>query len=320
MAWPNSSTGALRGWQNMKSLRWAAFAVVAGALATATAARADEAQAKSTWDSWFNVAVQYAYSWDAGNDFILGYGSEAEDRHQVRLEFQNLWQYGENYIFLDYLRSSGVFGGNNLDFGFPCCGDGKNEELYGVINSNLSAQKVFGLQRGLFDAALEGRAEFGTFFNYNAVAVGASVYLNLPGFVQKPGDKIQFTWWHRWNDDNFASAACFGGAPCLTGREERYADHNLLGLTIRKEWEMFNLRWQHQTFLRVQLQEDGSKDEVQRFDRVFWESEIFAYLNNNLSVGFRSEYFWDDGGIDFNNTDSHWRPMVAVKYDLGRSD
>ena len=302
----------------MKNFRLAGIAAVAATL-SATTAVADEHGGGSTWDSWHNLAVQYAYSWSADNDFILGYGSDSKDRHMGRVEFQNIWKYGENYVFLDFLKTDLDIGGER-DFGFPCCGDGKNQELYGVINSNLSAQKVFGLQRGLFDVALEGRAEFGTFFDYEAVAVGASLYFNLPGFVTKPGDKIQLTWWHRWNDDNFSGAACFGGPPCVTGNENRYADHNLLGLTIRKEWDMFNMRWQHQTFVRVQLQEDGSDTEVQRFDRVFWESEIFAYLTNNLSVGFRSEYFYDDGGISFNGVKSDWRPQIAVKWDLSRSD
>ncbi len=284
----------------------------------ATAARAD-GDTENSWDHWYNASIQYAYSWDTENDFILGSGSDSGDRHQGRAEWENIWKYGENYFFVDWYHTSSNLGGER-DFGFPCCGDGKNDEFYAVANSNLSLQKVMGWQRGLFDAALEGRAEYGTFFDYHALAIGASLYVNLPGFVEKPGDKIQLTWWHRWNDDSFADAACFGNPPCATGNENKYADHNLLGLTIRKDWEMFNMRWQHQTFLRVQLEQAGSNTEIQRFNRVFWESEIFAYLTKDMSVGFRSEYFWDDGGISFNGVKSDWRPMVAIKYDLGRSD
>ena len=299
------------------ALKKLAFAGLASML-LAPAAYAEDA-APSNWDSWHNIAIQYAYSWHANNDFILGYGSDAGDRHQVRFEFENIWKYGENYLFVDWLHSGLNFGGER-DFGFPCCGDGKNEEMYAVLNSNLSLQKVLGYERGLFDVALEGRAEFGSFFSYHAFAVGASLYVNLPGFVEKPGDKIQFTWWHRWNEDDFSKAACFGGAPCLSGNEERYADHEVLGLTVRKEWDMFNLHWQHQTFLRVQLAEGGNNEEVERFNRVFWESEIFAYVTKQMSVGFRSEYFWDNGGISFNGDKSDWRPMVAIKYDISASD
>jgi hypothetical protein len=308
----------------MKAFRLAGSALLVGAL-FASGARAEDAKG-STWDSWYNVAIQYGYTWSASNDIILGYGSDSDDRHQVRLEFENIWKYGENYIFVDGVGASTNLGGERPSPFGPLFGDGKDSELYGVINSNLSAQKILGLERGLFDVALEGRAEFGTFFNYDAYAVGASLYVNLPGFVSKPGDKIQLTYWHRWNDDNFASNGCFFGSPCVTFTENRYADHDLLGLTIRKEWEMFNTRWQHQTFLRVQLEEPGNASEVQRFNRVFWESEIFAYLTKNLSIGFRSEYFWDDGGIDkdattFAVTDkSDWRPIIAIKYDLGSSD
>lgn len=289
------------------------------ALGVLTAMGATEAYAdgaKGTWDNWTNISLQYAYTWDSGNDEILGYGSSSDSRNQVRLEFERLWKYGEVYFFADWINApSGLGGYETIDFGNfsfgPCCGEGDNNQIYSVMNANLSMQKVFGMQRGLIDVALEGRAGFSTYYDFDEQAIGASLYLNIPGIVTNPGDKIQFTYWRRWKDDAFTASI----------GDDRYADHNFWGITLRKEWQMFGLDWEHQTFFRYQQEEKGGPNETDDPDRIFWESEIFAHVTPNVLLGFRSEYFWNETGIIKDNVfageKDHWRPLIAVKVQLG---
>jgi hypothetical protein len=295
-----------------RARRLSTFAVSLGITLLSTAS-AEEAHGVY---SFGNTNVQYGYSWSGDNDFIIGYGSDGRDRHQFRFEHQSTWRYGYNYFFADVLHAPSNLGGER-DFGFPCCGDGKDTEAYALVNANLSLSRLSNKDISwgpITDVAVEGRFEYGSFFNYHAAAPGLSVYLDIPGITEKPGDLVQLIYWRRFNDDDFVSGDFDSGGAATN----RYADHNLWGLNVRKEWSMGGRRWQHQTFLRYQQEADGGPEELKRFNRVFWESELYMYLTNELSVGFRSELFYDAGGISFAGDKSDWRPIVVVKLDWDR--
>ncbi|MEP6867477.1 MAG: hypothetical protein ABJA20_03090 [Novosphingobium sp.] len=263
--------------------------------------------------NFLNTAIQYGYSWDADNDYILGYGSDSKDRHQIRFEHQQTWKYGNVYFFLDRISAPTNLGGER-NFGFPCCGDGKNAEVYAVFNGDVSLARVLDrpIHVGPFkDFSLSFRAEYGSFFQFKAVGLGLSTDVAVPGF-NRPGDYVRLNWWRRFASDSFVGGAFDAGGVAST----RYADHNLWGLTVRKSFDIGSTRFSHQTFLRYQQKATGNARELQRFNRIFMENELFVYLTDRLSVGFRSEYFRDAGGISFNGVKSDWRPIVAVKFDL----
>lgn len=282
------------------------------AVATPTYAQSSDVEVLGQ-EEYSNTAIQYAYSWDADNDFILGYGSDTEDRHQIRLEHQQTWKYGTVYAFGDLIHAGSNLGGER-DFGFPCCGDGKDTEAFGLINGTISLAKVTGkpIKVGPFkDFGLEGRVEYGTFFDYSGVGIGVSGDLNIPGFNGK-GETLRLHYWRRFNDDAFVSSNFDAGGAA----SERYADHNFWGITARNLFEIAGRPASHQTFLRYQQQSDGGPNELQREDRLFLENEIFVYVTDRISLGVRSEYFRDAGGISFGGVESDWRPMVSIKIDL----
>ena len=281
-------------------------------MATPTMAQ-DSSSSGHGQEDYLNTAVQYAYSWDSDNDFIIGYGSDAGDRHQFRGEHQQTWKYGTVYAFADVIHSDLNLGGER-DFGFPCCGDGKDTEWFGLINGTISLARVLDKPLNLGpikDFGLEGRVERGSFFGYEGAALGVSMDLDIPGFDGK-GEYIRLHYWRRSNRDEFVESDFDAGGAA----SESYADHNFWGATLRNDFEIGGRKVQHQTFIRHQQNTMGDPDELQRFNRWYIENEAFVYLNKRISVGFRSEYFKDAGGISFGGKKSDWRPMVAIKVDL----
>lgn len=264
-------------------------------------------------EDYLNTAVQYAYSWDSDNDFIIGYGSDSGDRHQFRGEHQQTWKYGTLYAFGDVINSGSNLGGER-DFGFLCCGDGKDTEWFGLINGTISLARVLDKPLNLGpikDIGLEGRVERGSFFGYEGAAIGASVDLDVPGFKEK-GEYIRLHYWRRSNKDEFVSSPNDAGGAA----SESYADHNFWGATLRNDFEIGGQKVQHQTFIRHQQNTKGDADELERFNRWYIENEAFVYVTDRISLGVRSEYFQDSGGISFGGKKSDWRPMVAIKVDL----
>jgi len=257
--------------------------------------------------------IQISYAKDADNDFITGYGSDGGKRIQYRFEHQSENSWGENYVFFDVVDLESPAG---AAFGE---GDTNTRENYGLWNTTLQMSKIFDtdLNFGIIkDIGLEGRFEHGSFFNYKSTAFGASLYLDVPYFQGKQ-DKFQLTWWRRSNCDDFVTGP-FGSADGSC-----YDNHNFWGLTTRKHWEMFGIKWSHQTFLRYQQEttsDANDPDAAARHNRIFLEIELFAQVYKNLEVGARLEHFYDEGGIDYNRTTftpegkSNTIPMVVIKY------
>lgn len=261
--------------------------------------------------------LQVGYSTTADNDFITGYGSKDGNRIQFRFEHQSDNSLGENYFFADVLDFDSPAGG--------AFGDGSgNMEIYGLWNGNLRASKIFNqdlTNLGIIkDFSLEARLEFGSFYSYKSRALGIGVYLDVPGF-RGNNDKFQLNWWRRSNCDEFVTNPNGGG----NADGNCYDDHNLWGLTLRKYWTMLGTRWNHQTILRYQqstTDDNQDPDAAARHDRIFLELEIFAHVYKEIQVGFRYEYFVDEGGIDFDpstfavNRDTNKIPIFVVKYDF----
>ncbi len=273
-------------------------------------------QAADEQSRFSNTNIQAAYTSSADNDFLIGYGSKGGERWQFRFEHQSYNRIGENYVFADVVKMDEDIGG--------AYGEGDDTAVFALWNSNISLEKLFKTDFNIpliKDAALEFRAEYGSFYNYYAVAGGASVYLDIPGFTDKPGEKVHLVYWRRFNCDDFITGP-FGDPD-----GDCYDDHNFWGLNIRKEWEMFGMNWNHQTFFRFQ-QSTGNADDpgnpAGRHNRIFLELEVFAYPFRNFAIGGRLEYFWDEGGIDYDpntfavdlNNKDDWRPMVVFRMDF----
>lgn len=263
--------------------------------------------------------IQYGYTRGAKADWLLGYGSDDKEREQIRFEHQSTWEYGENYFFVDVIKGGSVLGDDCAEFGAVTdqdsanflCSDGHTSEFYGLYNGNLSLTKISqafgGPEIGLgpiSDVRLEWRYERGSFFNYDAKAWGLSLYLDVPWYVDKLGDKVQITWWRRDNCDDFIQTVTGGGC---------YEDHNYWGLTTRKEWEMLGLNWTHQIFWRYQQSTGGSSPQ-KRHPRHFAEFELIADVWHGLGLGFRLEYFKDKGGINAQGDTDDFRPMVVARF------
>lgn len=275
------------------------------------------AEGDSSEQGFSDTNIQYSYTNSAKADWLLGYGSDDGDRQQLRFEHQSLWAYGENYVFVDVVSGGSTLGDDCAEFGLTpaqatafLCNDGNDKEVFGLYNGNLSLSKISQAVGGspmkfgpLKDVTLEWRFEYGSFFNYDAKSYGLSLYFDVPWYVDKVGDKVQFTWWRRDNCDDFVTALSGG---C-------YEDHNYWGLTTRKEWEMLGLNWTHQIFWRYQ-QNTGGDPVQKRGSRHFAEFELIADVWRGFGLGVRLEYFSDKGGINASGDTNDFRPMVLARY------
>ena len=270
----------------------------------------------ATDDGYATSNLQVSFTGSADNDFITGYGADGGNRTQVRFEHQSNYFLGENYFFLDWVNFDNPAGAAYGE------GDTGTSELYGLWNGNVRLSKVQkkDLELGfLKDVSFEWRLEAGSFFDYRASAFGLGAYLDVPGF-QGPNDKFQLQWWLRSNCDEYITG------PFGSPDGSCYENHNFWGITARKYWEAAGIRWNHQTIFRYQQGTTSDKSDpnpAERHDRVFLELELFAHVYRNLQLGFRYEYFWDEGGIDYDRTtfapnarDSNSIPMIVIKYDF----
>ena len=265
-------------------------------------------------ETYATTNIQISKGTSADNDYITGYGADDGDRIQVRFEHQSDYAYGENYFFMDWVKFDSPAG---AAFGE---GDTGTSEIYAVYNGNVKLSKFREqeLQLGIIkDFSIEWRLEAGSFFDYTSTAFGVGMYLDVPGF-KGPNDKFLLNWWRRSNCDEFIKGP-FGSADGSC-----YDDHNFFGLTARKYWETSNgMRWNHQTILRYQDGTTGDKNDpnaAARHDRIFLELEVFAHIYKELQLGVRYEYFWDEGGIDYdrvtfdpNARDSNSIPLIVLK-------
>ena len=262
-----------------------------------------------------NIQISKAYS--ADNDFITGYGADDGDRIQVRLEHQSEYALGENYFFMDWVNFDSPAGGAYGE------GDTGTSEIYALWNGDIRLSKL-GQQEVNFgiinDISFAWRFEAGSYFDYTASAFGLGLHLDVPGFSGKD-DAVTFNWWRRSNCDDYVTG------PYGSPDGSCYDNHNFFGLTARKYWETSNgMRWNHQTILRYQdgtTSDKADPNAAARHDRIFLEIEVFAHIYGNLQLGARYEYFWDEGGIDYDrNTfapdarDSNSIPMIVLKYDF----
>ena len=287
--------------------------LVATLITPAIAVHADDG---STDTEYATSNIQISFTGSADNDFITGYGADGGDRIQVRFEHQSNYSLGENYFFIDWVSFDNPAG---AAFGE---GDTGTEEFYGLWNGNVQLSKLLkkDVSVGILkDFSVEVRLEAGSFFTYRASSFGLGTYLDVPGF-RGPNDKFQLNWWSRSNCDEFIKG------PFGTANGGCYENHNLWGLTTRKYWEAMGIKWNHQTILRYQQGTTSDKNDpnpAERHDRIFLELELFAQVYNALQLGFRYEYFWDEGGIDYdrvtfapNARDSNSIPMFVVKYEF----
>lgn len=268
-------------------------------------------------NSYSTTNIQVSKATNADNDYITGYGADGGDRIQVRLEHQGRYALGENYFFMDWVTFDNPAG---AAFGE---GDTGTSEIYALWNGDIRFSKVSkqDLEWGFInDVSFAWRFEAGSFFDYTASSFGIGIHMDVPWF-SGPDDAVTFNWWRRSNCDEFITGP-FGSADGSC-----YDNHNFFGLTARKYWETSNgMKWNHQTILRYQQGTTSDKsdpDAAARHDRIFLEWEIFAHVYKSLQLGFRYEYFWDEGGIDYDRTtfapdarDSNEIPMIVLKYDF----
>ncbi len=305
-------TATHSGGNPMKTLYFVLLTLPAVALATSPALADDDPDT----ERYSTSNLQISFANNAKNDYITGYGADDGDRIQVRFEHQSDYRFGENYFFVDWVNFDNPAG---AAFGE---GDTGTEEIYGLWNGNIQLSKLTkkDVSVGIFkDFSAEVRLQAGSFFTYRASSFGLGTYFDMPGF-RGPNDKFQFNWWRRSNCDEFVTGP-FGS---IDG--SCYDNHNLWGITTRKYWEAIGTNWNHQMILRYQQSTTSDKndpDAAARHDRIFLELEIFAQVYENFQLGFRYEYFWDEGGIDYDRVtfapdarDSNSIPMIVFKYEF----
>lgn len=280
------------------------------------------------------TSVQYSYGFNDKQDKNLGYGSDGKNIQTLRFQHENDWALGSSMVLFDQLFSDKPLGGGTANLaangGY---GDGFGEhkkEYFMVAGAEVLASKVLGTSQGtgLFkDWAISARYENGSYYNFSAYEVGPQIHLNVPGF-----DRFKITWWQRWKQDNSGActtAACGWGGKDLTAKNVDYARHNLIGIDWRTSWNMWGKKWTSQAFIRHQVGQNGGKpegvgDNVSGVGKRWWiEPDVFVYLTDNVALGLRAYYQYDQNSVKVSNdgyytkTDkSYFTPNIVLKYEF----
>lgn len=123
--------------------------------------------------------VQIFYTGDAKTDVGTGTGTSDKKLAVFRFEHYGTWQYGDNYINLDYFRGKDLGGTGAGSFG----GDTRDATFF-VYVPRVSLKKTFGWGGGngfVKDIYLAGRLELASYGDFHAENIGVSFDLAVPG-------------------------------------------------------------------------------------------------------------------------------------------
>ncbi|WP_213956665.1 MULTISPECIES: outer membrane protein OmpK [unclassified Variovorax] len=122
-------------------------------------------------EDYSQTSIQLAYTTRDKNDYIMGTGASGGDRTTLRFEHFGTYSLGDNYVMFDAYNGQKLGEGNS------------NQQNFFVWNSHMSLGKLTGKELSwgpIKDVLGMLRLEDGSYGNYRAGSLGASVYWKLP--------------------------------------------------------------------------------------------------------------------------------------------